>query len=170
MLVEGSGPPRGAGEGQESRTGCFLCGEKVANEGISLYELGNFCINKCLTKSWLHPSTEVEHCLRPLCHGLPQMPEAFCSAAEHGWCGRHQHGQGLTRHQPGMTTHGAGRTRGTPRSWTLPSSIHNGCQHAVGIFAGKQGPAPGTAPSHPAGVFSKWKRVSGSSSGAARVT
>lgn len=46
-------------------------GEKVANEGISHYDLDNFCKKKPLRKSWLPPSTEGEHRLQPLYYGLP---------------------------------------------------------------------------------------------------
>lgn len=51
-------------------------------------------------------------------------------------------------------------------SWTFPSRV----PHArAGIFAGKQGLAPGTAPSYLAGVFSPWKSVSGLSLEAACI-
>lgn len=49
----------------------YCIGEKVANEGISHYDLDNFCINKPLRKPWLPPSMEGGHHLQLLCYGLP---------------------------------------------------------------------------------------------------
>lgn len=170
MLVEGNRSPSGWERDKRAGQGTSCAGEKMANEGISLYKLDNFCINKPSRKSWLHPSVEGEHCPQPLYYRLPQMAEAFCRAAEHSCCGGNQHGQGLTCQQLGMTTCGEGKTRGTAQSWTLLSSIHHGHQHRAGIFAEKQGLALVRAPSHLTGVFSTWKRVSGLSSEVAQIT
>lgn len=141
--------------------GASCVGEKVANEGISLYELDNFCIRKPLRKSWLRPSMEGEHRLQPLYYGLPQMAEAFCRAAEHGCCGGNQHGQGLTHQQPEMTTHGGWEKQGHSLELDFAEQCPPRMPSWGWHFGGKQGLGPGTAPSHLTGVSSTWKRVLG---------
>lgn len=65
------------------------------------------------------------------------MAEAFCRAAEHGCCGGTQQGQGLTHQQPGMMTHGLGKT-GTAWSWALQSSVPCGHQHGLASLQGSR--------------------------------
>lgn len=83
--MKGNESPGGWERDKKAGQSASCVGKKTASEGISLYELDDFCINKPLRKSWLHLSVEGEHRLQPLYYMLPRWLRLYAEQQSTAW-------------------------------------------------------------------------------------